>query len=430
MEVEAALFPPRIRLDYSLKTYAFRALNLPRDHPIYLAIYSNYSLDRDLEDYESSSIRESKTIRETQISRIRGSIEGLVDYNSLEPIEYYRYPPWDRVPPYSVEISSLSKEQEAKAHLAIVPRLRIATIYSDASAISTPEAIGIGTGIVILDSKSPNPTYSERTNIGPSQLVYNGELEAIARAAEVASYRAQPDYKYRIYSDSKASLLRLAKRSDLLGQARQIRVDKAYRLARKKGSDLSFHGVPRHIDTLGNKLADSLAKEVTRDIPLDSEASLGYLGTKIRATAIEAWGDYLKGLKASRNLELYRAIYPWAQSTRLKLPQGVKQELASTLYQLKLGHSYMRSYLYRLGYTSTELCTCGKRQSPRHLLLDCPRYSCPRARLGDSLGIKDLNLPLLLYTKLGIEGTLEFLRETKILTRRWFLGQLDLDDLD
>ena len=49
MEVEAALFPPRIRLDYSLKRYTFRALKLPRDYPIYLAIYSSYSLDQDLE---------------------------------------------------------------------------------------------------------------------------------------------------------------------------------------------------------------------------------------------------------------------------------------------------------------------------------------------------------------------------------------------
>ena len=49
MEVEAALFPPGIRLDYSLKRYAFRALKLLGDHPIYLAIYSSHSLDQDLE---------------------------------------------------------------------------------------------------------------------------------------------------------------------------------------------------------------------------------------------------------------------------------------------------------------------------------------------------------------------------------------------
>ena len=32
--------------------------------------------------------------------------------------------------------------------------------------------------------------------------------------------------------------------------------------------------------------------------------------------------------------------------------------------------------------------------------------------------------------KLGIEKTLGFLGKTKILTRRWFLGLLDLDNLD
>ena len=64
------------------------------------------------------------------------------------------------------------------------------------------------------------------------------------------------------------------------------------------------------MDILGNELADSLAKEATKDIPLDSEASLGYLGAKIRASAIEAWGDYLEGLKPNRNPESYRASYP------------------------------------------------------------------------------------------------------------------------
>ena len=42
------------------------------------------------------------------------------------------------------------------------------------------------------------------------------------------------------------------------------------------------------MDILRNELADSLAKEATKDIALDSEASLGYLGTKIRAMAIKA----------------------------------------------------------------------------------------------------------------------------------------------
>ena len=117
------------------------------------------------------------------------------------------------------------------------------------------------------------------------------------------------------------------------------------------------------MDILGNKLADSLAKEATSDIPIDSEASLGYLETKIRATATEAWGGYLEGLKPNRNPESYRASYPWALGTKLKLSQGVKRELASALYQLKLGHSYIRSYLYKLGML-LQSCVAVGRGSP------------------------------------------------------------------
>ena len=34
-------------------------------------------------------------------------------------------------------------------------------------------------------------------------------------------------------------------------------------------------------------------------------------------------------------------------------------------------------------------------------------------------------MPLLLYTKLGIEKVLEFLGETRILTRRWYIEQAE-----
>ena len=60
IEVEAVLFPPRIRLDYSLKRYAFKALKLLRDYPIYLAIYSRLLLGRELEGEEFSSTTTSK----------------------------------------------------------------------------------------------------------------------------------------------------------------------------------------------------------------------------------------------------------------------------------------------------------------------------------------------------------------------------------
>ena len=34
-----------------------------------------------------------------------------------------------------------------------------------------------------------------------------------------------------------------------------------------------------------------------------------------------------------------------------------------------------------------------------------------------------LSLPTLLHTKIGISSTLEYIEETKIVTRKWYLGQ-------
>ena len=68
--------------------------------------------------------------------------------------------------------------------------------------------------------------------------------------------------------------------------------------------------------------------------------------------------------------------------------------------------------------SSTNLCSYGKVETPRHLLLGCPELSRARARLRDSLGTSRLTLPLLLETKKGVEGTLGFLKSIGILTRK------------
>ena len=72
MEVETALLPPSIRLNASIHQYAFRALKLFPSHPIHLEL----GLVRS---------QSSKNIP-TQLERIKKSILGLADLDSLEPI--------------------------------------------------------------------------------------------------------------------------------------------------------------------------------------------------------------------------------------------------------------------------------------------------------------------------------------------------------
>jgi hypothetical protein len=61
--------------------------------------------------------------------------------------------------------------------------------------------------------------YKKKINIGSKQLVYNRELETIAKATEVIMSIAKEDYTYKVYVDNQASLRRLTNPSDQLGQS-------------------------------------------------------------------------------------------------------------------------------------------------------------------------------------------------------------------
>ena len=96
--------------------------------------------------------------------------------------------------PYTVTLSQLSKDQEAKAHTAYMStRLgdSFLAIYSDAFLVQGSS--GIGVSLTALDYAQGAREVSQEThNIGKGQIVYNEELEGITRAFEYAATVATP----------------------------------------------------------------------------------------------------------------------------------------------------------------------------------------------------------------------------------------------
>jgi hypothetical protein len=223
-EIEAALAPPSVRINSNIRKYALRMLKLAPDHPINLETPSREDLDM---DSDSSSLYQSKA-RPTQQERIRDSINGLADLESLEPIVHFKFPPWNRELPYQVEISKLSKEEEAAIHIQQLlddQDKPITRLYTDASANCFPESRAIGVGLAVI--KQGRTIHQLQQNLGDVQLVYNGELLGATLAIEYASQIAQPGQHFKIYSDNQAGLYRLATTSDNPGQAYQIRAIQA-----------------------------------------------------------------------------------------------------------------------------------------------------------------------------------------------------------
>jgi len=76
-----------------------------------------------------------------------------------------------------------------------------------------PKSTGIRVGLAGYKFSSSRPFIRLARNIGPHQIVYNGELEGIALAFEDAT-RLGPNRDIRIYADNQAAIYRLARPSD------------------------------------------------------------------------------------------------------------------------------------------------------------------------------------------------------------------------
>ena len=97
-----------------------------------------------------------------------------------------------------------------------------------------------------------------------------------------------------------------------------------------------------------------------------------------------------------------------------------------------MGHGYFRSYTGMIEKKSRECSRCHVTETPRHLLSKCRKYDQKRGSMSKILtnSTNMAGLSLLLTIKKGLESTIEYLRNTRVATRKWILGQLDIPEED
>jgi ribonuclease HI len=292
---------------------------------------------------------------------------------------------------------------------------------------ATKDSKGIGVGMTVLSPPSETIHHESLTNIGPNNLVYNGELEGATLAAEYAAKIAKPRLHFHVYSDNQAGLWRLKTPSDNPGQSNQIRAIEATQRIIQKGGELTYHWVPGHTNVQGNERADTLAKAATFERPTSHQTSYAMLGLRMKQQRIREWKHSIEvrsaKSKTSNYHYSYRKRFEWKLQSKMLVPMGTQRKTASAFYQLKLGHGQFRSYLYQRGHVEDDMCYCGAKETPEHLLLVCPMYTGARCKLKDHLKENKPTLQQLLTTARGIEATLEFLNTTEIATRKWHLAR-------
>jgi hypothetical protein len=75
---------------------------------------------------------------------------------------------------------------------------------------NNPNQTGIGIGFSVFEHSGPDlpeiPIHINRQNIGPNQIVYNGELAGIINGIKYASTIATQNDHFNIYSDNQAAI--------------------------------------------------------------------------------------------------------------------------------------------------------------------------------------------------------------------------------
>ena len=401
-ETEAALHPPRVRLNNALRQYAFRARKLAPSHPLNIAITSNQG---------------------KQLERITTSISTALS-DDREKIRHYASMPWSATTPYKTNISKKSKELEAEHHKELLEDNYLLSIYSDASA--TKRGKGVGVGVAFY--KGASFIAQKKVNIGYNQLVYNGELEGITLGLEKAVDLADDYLEVRVYADNQAAIFRLKTASNSPGQEWQLRCSKAAERLQEKGILPTIQWVPGHQGVIGNEKADTLAKEATKLDPSSNMTSLAVIGTRIKQLGEREWLRYLEQYRRKAialNPTTYAARYKWKTRKQIATPP-TSREVSSAFYQLKLGHCYLRDFLFKRGKADSKVCPCNYRatQDATHILLRCTLYKEARMKMQEAS--KDpLSLAFLLDTSVGIQATIAFIKETRAATQAWYKGNPD-----
>ena len=103
MEIEAALAPPRVRLQRNLMQFAFRLTKLSKYHPLNIQTSNELVLPKP-----------------TRLDRIKHSIKNLINLHETETVKQFQFKPWGQDPPYIVTIERIQKDEAAERHQSLL----------------------------------------------------------------------------------------------------------------------------------------------------------------------------------------------------------------------------------------------------------------------------------------------------------------------
>lgn len=454
LEIEACLPPSKIRLNKLCENYALRIIKLNDSHPVKQRVSQTFpnnlngiefknsktidwnqkeilsESESEIENSQRRNVRRTKKIKRkfhSQLIRICSMIQDIIPDQMIEKFSPNWSSPWKKSRiDFDVNSSSKTKIEAADKHQKLISSLKKShhnniIIYSDGSKLSNSDA---GAGSFISYEFNDQKSYS--WNLNSSSEIFDLEIFAISESLSKIDEKITDDSIFLtdiyVFADSLGAIQRIQNNSQSSGQEWVAKIHSKAEFLFHQNIKLHIHWVPGHMDIHGNEMADLAAKTGAYDLKSEvvsyqMPVSLISLKRKLKERQLLDWqSHWTNSKKKGRTYQNLNTFPAWKSiNSSIKTSRVVW----SSYIQLKMGHGFFLSYLFRLPAYDSNKCDCDDLsvQSPAHILLDCEYYDDFRENWRQKI---DVTMSDLLCTKRGVHLILDFLSKTEIVRWSWF----------
>ena len=374
LDAHAALLPMHLRIGKICYDKAIRIAALPETHPL---------------------CKQMKTAYRRRIKRHKSAIHTLASRLKWDPAQIetipvvYANPARRKSIPFKVSIpedKEKSKIVDGAAHEEI-------KVYSDGSIHDGQ----VGAAAVLFR----NGVYSGRTlrlHLGKADehTIYEAELVGLLLAIQLIKQEKRGKTSCAIGADNQAAIQALQSELTKPGQhlaAEFIAMARKISKSRSGGGyNLTIRWTAGHVGIVGNERADSEAKAAARGDSSPRGNIPKYIRKTIRKSTSALKQDHnkkgneewKKEWNESRRFKRFRAPDIVTPSSKkfitLISDRRLTKRMMSLIFQLRVGHAPLNSYLHRFKKVDSAHCpACGEEQeTAEHFMLRCPNYEHER----------------------------------------------------
>jgi ribonuclease HI len=254
--------------------------------------------------------------------------------------------------------------------------------FTDGSALGNPGPCGAA-AVIYLEGIKSSPIILNKSValVGTSYL---GELEGINMATEYIDQATINPKSLSIFVDcssaiSSASQCRQRDSHQDVVNSIQSHTNSMIH----KGCSITYHKIAAHVNLEPNEIADKKAKEAAVAAKSTTHVDISWQTFKalVRQATTKLWQR-----QWDRQNEQRLAHLCFPKVVQAKLKTGLHRAASSARIRLISSHSRLADHMHKIGLSSTAECSCGTdRQTPRHILLDCPEIENHRQHMIDTI---------------------------------------------